>query len=122
MSDTPRRSDGEYEKKVSDAAILRAVQEHDPAATSEVADAVGITRQAADYRLRALRDDGRVSAKKVGRALVWFDAELPTGPETPDDEETDGKEDPLVAGRGFFASGDREKGSIDEELYGDEPK
>ena len=43
----------------------------EPAGTSEVADALGCTTQNADYRLRKLRDAGRVESKKVGRSLVW---------------------------------------------------
>ncbi len=51
---------------------LEAVREHEPAATSEVAEAVGVTRQGADYRLRKLEEDGLVRSKMVGNSLVWF--------------------------------------------------
>lgn len=51
---------------------LDAVREHSPASTSEVADAVGVTRQGADYRLRQLEDEGKVSSKMVGNSLVWM--------------------------------------------------
>lgn len=51
---------------------LEAVQAHDPASTREVADAVGVTRQAADYRLRKLEEENMVKSKKVGRELVWM--------------------------------------------------
>lgn len=34
-------------------------------------DEVGVTRQAADYRLRQLRESGHVEAEKIGNTLVW---------------------------------------------------
>lgn len=39
--------------------------------TSDIADYVGVTRQAADKRLRKLRGDGRVTSEKIGNSLVW---------------------------------------------------
>ena len=71
MSERDRDSSGRFEATVSDEEILEAVREHEPAGTSEVGDAVGLARQNADYRLRNLRDEGRVGSKKVGRSLVW---------------------------------------------------
>jgi predicted transcriptional regulator len=71
VSERDRDSSGRFEATVSDEEILEAVREHEPAGTSEVGDAVGLARQNADYRLRNLRDEGRVGSKKVGRSLVW---------------------------------------------------
>lgn len=51
---------------------LDAIREHSPASTREVADEVGVTRQGADYRLRQLKSDGKVTAKKVGNSLIWM--------------------------------------------------
>lgn len=51
---------------------LEAVDEHSPASTKEVAEAVGVTRQGADYRLRELEKDGKVESKMVGNSLVWM--------------------------------------------------
>ena len=83
MSDaTPERArsaTGEFTETYPAAGFLAAVREHAPASTKEVADAVGCTRQNADYRLRQLREDGEVRSKKVGASLVWMlDAEVPT--------------------------------------------
>lgn len=55
----------------SDDEYLDAVREHDPAATSEVADAVGVARQSADYRLRKLEGQGKVASKRIGNSLAW---------------------------------------------------
>lgn len=63
----------------SEDEYLDAVREHSPASTKEVADAVGVTRQGADYRLRELEDDGRVRSKMVGNSLVWMLAEGANG-------------------------------------------
>ena len=71
MNERDRDSSGRFKPEVSDEEILDAVRNHEPAGTSEVGDAVGLARQNADYRLRQLRDAGRVESKKVGRSLVW---------------------------------------------------
>jgi predicted transcriptional regulator len=63
---------GQYVPKVSDDEILEAVHEHEPAGTTEVGDAVGLARQNADYRLRKLAEEDRVTKKMVGNSLVWF--------------------------------------------------
>lgn len=77
-SETPydvRDDSGQYTAKYAEADILAAVREHAPAATSEVAAAVGFARQNADYRLRRLEDEGKVRRKKVGPTLVWLPGE-----------------------------------------------
>ena len=67
-----RGENGQYAPEYTDAEILAGVRAHEPAATSEVAGEVGMTRQGADRRLRQLRAAGRVSSKKIGASLVWF--------------------------------------------------
>jgi predicted ArsR family transcriptional regulator len=69
-----RDESGQYTSKYAEDDILAAVREHTPAATSEVAEAVGFARQNADYRLRRLADEGKVQRKKVGPTLVWLPA------------------------------------------------
>ena len=59
----------------SEEEYFDAIRENTPASTSEIADAVGVTRQGADYRLRQLKEDGKVTKKKVGNSLVWMLAE-----------------------------------------------
>ena len=54
-----------------DAEYIDAVRDTSPATTKAVADKVGVTRQAADYRLRQLDDDGKVEAEMIGNTLVW---------------------------------------------------
>lgn len=66
-----RDSHGRYTPEHDDTDVVAAVREHTPAATSEVADELGIARQSADYRLRKLADAGRVRRKKIGASLVW---------------------------------------------------
>ena len=67
-----RNQKGRFTPEHTDAEILAAVRAHEPAATSEVANEVGMTRQGADRRLRRLRDEGEVNSKKIGASLVWF--------------------------------------------------
>ncbi|ESS10807.1 MAG: hypothetical protein A07HR60_02828 [uncultured archaeon A07HR60] len=69
--DRERNEGGRFEPEHTDEDVLNAVRGHEPAGTKEVADELGIARQSADYRLRRLLDEGRVSKKKVGNSLVW---------------------------------------------------
>jgi predicted transcriptional regulator len=70
-----RRDSGEFTQKVADDDLLAAVDEIEAASTTEIAERVSLTRQAVDYRLRQLRDAGRVRSKKIGQALVWLPAD-----------------------------------------------
>lgn len=62
---------GSVADRHSDDEYLDAVREHEPAATSEVAETVGVARQSADYRLRQLEDEGMVRSKRIGNSLAW---------------------------------------------------
>ena len=66
-----RDEEGRFSPLVTDDELLDAVAAKAPAATAAVADAVGLTRQAADYRLRRLREAGRVEADTIGGSLAW---------------------------------------------------
>ncbi len=58
----------------SDRDILYAISEHYAPAvgTSDIAEEVGVSRQAADRRLRDLQEDGLVKRYRAGRSLVWY--------------------------------------------------
>ena len=71
MTEERRNERGQFTPQYDDEEILDAVRDHEPAGTSEVANALGCTTQNADYRLRKLRDAGRMESKKVGQSLVW---------------------------------------------------
>jgi len=60
--------------RTTDDDVLAAIREHrSPAVgTSDVASAVGVSRQAADNRLRNLENDGLVDSDMVGRARIWW--------------------------------------------------
>lgn len=62
---------GHFQAEHDDQEYLAAVAGREPAGTAEIADAVGVTRQNADKRLRRLRDDGKLDCKKIGTSLVW---------------------------------------------------
>lgn len=70
MSD--RTPGGQFTPSNTDDEFVAAVRIHEPAATSEVANELGVTRQNADQRLRKLDEAGRVKRKKIGASLVWF--------------------------------------------------
>lgn len=71
MSESGRDDRGRFTAKHTDEDVLAAVQEHEPAATMEVADELGIERPSADYRLRQLEEQGRATSKKIGNSLAW---------------------------------------------------
>jgi len=62
---------GTFTQEYTDEAFLDAVEKHNPASTSEVANEVGCTRRNADMRLKKLADEGRVERKKIAASQVW---------------------------------------------------
>lgn len=66
---------GKLTEQYNDEEFLEAVEEHQPASTKEVAEAVGCSRRNADVRLRKLEEAGEIRKKKVGNSLTWFSAE-----------------------------------------------
>jgi predicted ArsR family transcriptional regulator len=40
-------------------------------ATSDIAEQVGVSRQAADQRLRQLGEEGEVESEMIGNSLIW---------------------------------------------------
>jgi predicted transcriptional regulator len=71
VSDHDRDDRGHFEPDHGDRAYVEAVAEREPAGTSEIADAVGVTRQNADRRLRRLEEEGVVTCKRIGNSLAW---------------------------------------------------
>lgn len=74
MSGHPRK-EGQFAPEYSDEEFLDAVGEHAPAGTGEIAEVIGCTRQNADYRLRRLGEEDKVTSKKIGNSLAWSLAE-----------------------------------------------
>lgn len=56
----------------SDQEIIDAVYRLTPAGTSEVAEVIGQSRQAAEYRLKNLEETGPIWSKMVGPTRVWI--------------------------------------------------
>jgi hypothetical protein len=65
-SDT-RDTLGRYTPEYADEELLEPVRDYAPAATKEIADAVGGSRQNADRRLRGSGSAGPSPAKKPAR-------------------------------------------------------
>ena len=59
---------------VTDLELLLAVRNiYGPAAgTSEVAESVGISRQAVEKHLHRLAGDGLLNTRKIGQVRVWW--------------------------------------------------
>lgn len=62
--------DSDRKKPYPDESFIEAL-ENGKETTQAIADHVGCTRQAADYRLRQLKEAGRVDSRKVGGTLLW---------------------------------------------------
>lgn len=62
---------GRYTATVSNAEIVDYVRENDGASTSEVAERFDYERPSAYRRLKALEEEGRVTAREVGNSLLW---------------------------------------------------
>jgi DNA invertase Pin-like site-specific DNA recombinase len=64
--------------EVTDDELKEAVKDLIPAGTQEIADRVGLTRQAVDYRLRKIEDryeNPWVWSKKIGPTKIWIHAD-----------------------------------------------
>lgn len=84
----------------SEEEYLAAIRENAPATTQEVADAVGVTRQGADYRLRRLEEDGLVTKQMVGNTLIWSVVEERERAETASESSADESPAPEPTTRG----------------------
>lgn len=109
MSEPNRDDRGQFEPEHSDQEFLEAVARLAPAGTKEIADAVGVTRQNADQRLRRLEDEGHVSSKTIGNSLAWSLMEDAPSHVDPDDAFWDAE---AYAGEAMSAT------AIDDVLYG----
>jgi DNA-binding Lrp family transcriptional regulator len=94
-----RDDEGRFSASVSDEEVVDAVARAAPVGTSAVAKELGITRQAADYRLRRLREAGRVEADTIGGSLAWSVSagEAPAEEPTPSSADTEPAPPPLDA-------------------------
>lgn len=111
MSENERDDRGHFQPETDDREYLEAVERREPAGTAEIAEAVGVTRQNADKRLRRLEDAGKVRCKKIGASLVWMLAEGEQVARSVDPDD-DFWEAETYAGEEMSAS------DIDEVLYG----
>lgn len=68
-------SDDKQSHRYSDEDVIEAVRsvnaKGEYPTTNNVADELGCTRQAADFRLRRLRDEGEVESERVGNSMMW---------------------------------------------------
>jgi predicted transcriptional regulator len=60
--------------QTSDEEVLQAIEDHRAPAvgTKDIAEEVGVSRQAVYQRLRGLEEDGLVEEYKVSRDTVWY--------------------------------------------------
>jgi hypothetical protein len=71
-SNDDRDDAGKFSEQYDPADFVDALQRlGGEGSTKEVADEVGCSRRTATYRLSALRDDGRIGGREVGRSMLW---------------------------------------------------
>ena len=109
----PRKQDsqsGRFSEVYSNEDFLSLLDERGQAATSEIADALGCSREHAYRRLRDLEDEGEVESRTVGGSKLWERVGGPSGV-NPDD--------PFWNSAGMVSSGEGNLSTtVDEELYG----
>lgn len=98
---------GRYTEAVSDDDIVDYVRERGGVTTSDVATEFDYERPSAYRRLKALEDNDRVTARKIGNSLLWEAANTLDAPrDTPRDssagavQDTASNEDQHTAGTG----------------------
>jgi len=57
-------------REYADREFINALQEGNRT-NQEIANELGCTRQAVDYRMRKLRESGNVKGEKIGNTMVW---------------------------------------------------
>lgn len=75
MNETDRDEHGQFTETVTEQDILKEFDYADaPFLTAtELGEALDISRQAANYRLKQMREEGYVDRKQAGsRAVVWW--------------------------------------------------
>lgn len=108
----PRKQDsqsGQFSEVYSDEDFLSLLDERGQAATSEVGNALGCSREHAYRRLRELEDQGEVESRTVGGAKLW--------------ERTDGvngvnPDDPFFSFEPVASGEETDASKADEYLYG----
>lgn len=73
----PRRRYGMADQREVEQAVYRLC----PAGTQEVADLIGLSRQATALRLRALEYREHIWSKKVGPTMVWMHPRIMDDPD-----------------------------------------
>jgi len=65
----------EQDAGIDDAAVMAVVADRGPVSTREIAESLGCSRRAAEYRLRTLYAEGRLESTAIGRELLWWPVE-----------------------------------------------
>lgn len=66
------KESGQFTPEVSDENFLDAVDSKGGVTSSDVADAVGCKYRTAHKRLNDLKDEGKVTSRKVGNSFLWM--------------------------------------------------
>jgi predicted ArsR family transcriptional regulator len=65
----------EQDAGIDDAAVMSVVTDREPVSTREVAETLGCSRRAVEYRLRTLYAEGKLKSTAIGRELLWWPVE-----------------------------------------------
>jgi DNA-binding Lrp family transcriptional regulator len=62
----------EQDPRIDDAAVMSIVEDRGPVSTRAVAETLGCSRRAVEYRLRTLYAEGVLESTAIGRELLWW--------------------------------------------------
>ncbi len=62
---------GKFTEEYPQKAFLDALDELGPTGTTDVSEYVGCDRRTAYLKLQSLEEDGKITSRKVGNALLW---------------------------------------------------
>lgn len=71
MTGIDRRDDGVFTETYPPEDFLDALRQHGETGTSDIADHIGCSYETAYKKLRQLKDDGRVTSRKIGNTRLW---------------------------------------------------
>lgn len=64
---------GKFTQKYDDADFIEVIEQMEGAAgTAEVAEELSCPHSTAYHRLDRLRDEGRISSRQIGNAVLWM--------------------------------------------------
>ena len=62
---------GKFTEEYPPQEFLEAIAELGPSGTTDISDYVGCDRRTAYLKLKSLEEEGKITSREVGKALLW---------------------------------------------------